>query len=287
MRSSSRPPPGVRPRVSIITAVLDRAGTIGAALDSVAAQTCQDLEHVVVDGGSTDGTLERVQAARHAVRLTCERDHGIYDAFNRGLALATGEWVAFLNSDDAYAHPRVLEAVLAAAARHPDADVLHGDVDMVDPAGRVTRELRFVPGPEPYAAFGVTLPVFQPAAFVRRRLFERLGGFDATYRIVGDYELFLRAWRAGARFQHLPGVLVHMRDDGVSERRPWVRAVEVFQASRRHTGGVGAPLVELVRYGVTRTLEQRAPAVVVAARAVKRRLLGPPTGGVARWRRHA
>lgn len=260
-------------RVSVVTAVLDRAATIGRTLASVSAQSrVAELEHLVVDGGSTDGTLELVGRAAHAVRLVSRPDHGIYDAFNRGLSLARGEWVAYLNSDDAWTDEHVVAAILDLARGHPDADVIHGDVDMVDAAGRVRRTLRFVPrpGPDPYSDMAVTLPIFQPAAFVRRALLERLGGFDARYRIVGDYDLFLRAWRAGARFVHVPRVLTRMRDDGVSERRPWIRGLEVYAASRAHTGRLAAPAYELARYELMRALDDRAPRLGELVRAAKR-----------------
>lgn len=275
-----------RPFLTIVTAARQAAATIGTTLDGVAAQRFQDLEHIVVDGGSSDGTCGRVRAAKHRVRLVSDADHGIYDAYNRGLALARGEWVTFLNADDAYAHDGVLDEVARAARAHPEADVLHGDVDLVDASGRAVRRLRFRPRHDPddpraaenYAGFVVRQEVFTPATFVRRELLLRLGGFDATYAIAGDYDLFLRAWRAGARFRPIPAVLVRMRDDGVSERRHVLRGVESFRAARRHTGQVLRPGLELLRYEVVTALDQRAPAVTSAVRALKRRLLPEPRG---------
>lgn len=275
-----------RPVVTIVTAAYQAAGTIGLTLDSVAAQSCRDLEHLVVDGGSSDGTCGRVRAAPHRPRLVSGPDHGIYDAYNRGLALARGEWVTFLNADDAYAHPGVLETVARAARALPDVDVLHGDVDLVDRQGRVARRLRFQPrhdpddprAPENYAGFVVRQEVFTPATFFRRELLLRLGGFDATYAIAGDYDLLLRAWRAGARFRPISDVLVRMRDDGVSERRHALRAVESFRAAHRRTGEVLRPGLELLRYESVTLLERHAPAVTDAVRALKRRLLPAPHG---------
>jgi GT2 family glycosyltransferase len=282
---------GPRPLVTIVTAARDAARTIGLTLDSVAAQTSQDLEHVVVDGGSTDGTCARVRAATHRVRLVSDRDHGIYDAYNRGLGLARGEWVAFLNADDAYAGADAVEALARAARAWPEVDLFHGDVDMIDAAGQVVRQLRFVPRHDPdspraaanYEGFATTLPIYQPATFMRRAVFERIGGFDDTYRIVGDYDLYLRAWKAGARLRPLPQVVVRMRNDGVSERRPWVRGLEVLRTSRRHTGRLLAPALEFLRYEVVTHLDERAPGLVDAVRALKRRVLPAPRGGVATW----
>lgn len=272
-----------RPTFTVVTATLDRAATIGATLASVAAQTRQDLEHVVVDGGSTDGTIERVLAARHRVRLVSGRDHGIYDAFNRGLALARGEWVAFLNADDAWAHPRVVEEALAAAA--PGVDVVHGDLDVVDAAGVVVRTLRFVPGPppDPYASMATGLAVFHPATFARRELLLDLGGFDARLRIAGDYDLFARAWRGGARFAHVPSVWTRMGAGGVSEARPWRRGLEVYAVSRRVTGARAAPALELARFQLMRLLDERARGVADLLRRAKRLARPTRTGPLADW----
>lgn len=273
------------PAVTVVTAVLNGAATIGRTLESVAAQDAPGIEHLVIDGGSTDGTLERVARSAHGVRVVSRPDHGIYDAFNRGVGLACGEWVAFLNSDDAWVDERVVADVLGVAASRPEVDVIHGDVDLVDAQGAVVRTLRFVPrpGPDPYRDMAVTLPVFQPASFVRRALLERLGGFDARYRIVGDYDLFLRAWRAGARFAHLPRVLTRMRNDGLSERRPVRRGLEVFVASRRHTGALVAPLLELARYQLMWALDGAAPGAADALRGLKRLTRPTRAGPLADW----
>lgn len=270
------------PLVSVVTAVLDRVSTIDATLDSVARQTrAADLEHIVVDGGSTDGTLERVLARGPGVRLVSGRDHGIFDGFNRGLGVARGEWVAFLNSDDVWVDDGVVERVLAAAAAYPEAEILHGDLDFVDAAGAVTGSLRFVPvpGPDPYVDLAWMPAVFHPASFMRRALVERLGGFDATWRIAADYELFARAWRAGARFVHLPEVMTLMRDDGVSARRPFLRGLEVFRVSRRLTGGLAGPLLELLRAQTVTLLEDRARHLLTGIRRVKHLFRGPRTTG--------
>lgn len=280
----------VGPRVTVITAVLNGAATLGRTLESVAAQSVAaqrpaGIEHVIVDGASTDGTLDLVGRATHGVRVVSRPDHGIYDAFNRGLGLARGEWVAFLNSDDVWVDDRVVADVLALAAARPEADVIHGDLDFVDAAGELVRTGRFVPGPgaDPYSDFTWTFPLFHPASFARRALFERIGGFDARFEVAGDYDFFLRAWRSGARFAHLPRVLTRMRYDGFSERHPWRRGLEFFQASRRHTRALAVPLAELARYTVMRALDDGAPRVADALRGVKRLARPARTGAMADW----
>lgn len=283
--------PGPRPLLSVVTVSLQAAATIEATLASVAAQTRRDLEHLVIDGGSSDGTCEVVRRAAPGARLVSERDRGIFDAMNKGVRLARGEWLAFLNADDAWAHEGVVEALSRAARVHPEVELFHGDVDMVDARGAVVRRQRFVPRHDPdspragenYAGFATNLPVYQPASFTRRSVFERLGGFDERWRIAGDYDFYLRAWLAGVRMRPLPEVVARMRHDGVSERRPWLRGLEVLRISRRRTGRLGAPLVELLRFETVHHLDLFAPWLVDAVRAVKRRVLPSPSGAVSTW----
>ena len=114
-------------KLSVITVVRNCADTIAETLGTVAEQSHRDLEHIVIDGASTDATLEIV--ARHAgpsVRIVSEPDHGIYDAMNKGVRLSTGQVIGFLNADDVYAHPRVIADVVAAMQRD-DVDAVFGD----------------------------------------------------------------------------------------------------------------------------------------------------------------
>lgn len=288
---SRRVVPAPRPLLSVVTVSFQAAATIEATLASVASQTCRELEHLVIDGGSSDGTCELVRRLAPDARLVSERDRGIFDAMNKGVALARGEWIAFLNADDAWGHERVVAALARAAREHPEVELFHGDVDLVDARGEVVRRQRFVPRHDPdsprarenYAGFATNLPVYQPATFTRRAVFERLGGFDERWRIAGDYDFYLRAWLAGVRMRPLPEVLVRMRNDGVSERRMWARGVEVLRISRRHTGRLVAPLVELVRLQTVHHLDRHAPWLVDGVRALKRRVLPAPSGAVATW----
>jgi glycosyltransferase involved in cell wall biosynthesis len=206
-------------KISIVTAVRNAEATIGAALESVEQQTHPDIEHIVVDGLSTDGTMEIVR--RHSARLAkvvSERDSGIYDAFNKGLRLATGDVVAFLNADDVYAAPDVLQSVHDVFER-TQAHAVFGDVEFVRPEapGRVVRHYsseRFSAGRLRYG----WMPA-HPSLFLKRRLIEQFGGFDASYRIAGDFELVARLFgREHIDFEYLPRVFVTMRTGGASTR---------------------------------------------------------------------
>lgn len=229
--------------ISIITAVYNRRSTLGEALDSLHGQSHGAVEHVVVDGGSTDGTLELLrERARPGAVILSEPDDGIYDALNKGLARATGEVVGLLHSDDMFAGPDILARVAEAFS---DEDVLavYGDLHYVareDPA-RVVRYWRsgeFHPG---RLRYGWMPP--HPALFVRRAVIERHGGYDTSFRIAGDYDAILRYFSSeGFRARYIPEVLVKMRVGGESNRslgRILRKSHEDWRAIRKN--GVGGP----------------------------------------------
>lgn len=204
-------------KTSIITVAYNARDTIAATLESVAAQTHQHIEHIVVDGASTDGTLEIIQQnGKHVARLISEPDKGIYDAMNKGLGLATGEVIGFLNADDVYADDGVLQRVAEIMVRN-DLDALFGDAEFVNPA-RPTRSVRryrsehFRPD---RIAWG-WMPA-HPSLFLRRGVYERFGNFRTDYRIAGDFELIARIFHDGTlKYRHVPEVWVRMRTGGVS-----------------------------------------------------------------------
>jgi glycosyltransferase involved in cell wall biosynthesis len=206
-------------RVSIITACYNRAATVGQAIESVASQTYGDIEHIVVDGGSTDGTLEVIARHRESVdRLIPGPDQGVYDALNKGVAAATGELVGFLHSDDFYASRDVVSMVVA-QIESQRLDAIYGDVAYVRPDDlervvRVYSSRRFRPD---RIAWG-WMPA-HPALFVSRSLFGRCGPFKTDYRIAGDYEFVARIFSRGdLRYAYVPKVLVKMRTGGLSTR---------------------------------------------------------------------
>ncbi|NJD31277.1 MAG: glycosyltransferase [Gammaproteobacteria bacterium] len=206
-------------KISIITAVRNAEHTIGSALESVQRQTYPDIAHIVVDGLSTDGTMGVVR--RHSARLAkvvSEHDSGIYDAFNKGLRLATGEVVAFLNADDVYTAPDVVAAVQQTFERTQTSAVF-GDVEFVRPdaPGTVVRRYSSQRFSAKRLRFG-WMPA-HPSLFLKRRLFEQFGGFDASYRIAGDFELVARLFgRERIGFEYLPRVFVRMHTGGASTR---------------------------------------------------------------------
>jgi len=225
-------------KISVITVCLNAAATIDATLDSVAAQTHQDIEHIVVDGGSTDGTLALI--ARRGVRvarLVSEPDRGIYDAMNKGLRLASGSVIGILNADDVYAGDAVLADVDQAMTRE-GLDALYGDVAFFAPANpektiRRYRSRHFSPG-----SIGRGWMPAHPALFLRRDVFDRHGLYKTDYRIAGDFELVARVFKDGKiKYRYLPEVLIRMRSGGVSTggwRNTILLNQEVMRACREN-----------------------------------------------------
>lgn len=223
-------------KITTITACYNSAATITHSLHSVNLQTHPFLDQVVVDGGSTDGTQDLVcQYGARVSQLVSEPDQGIYDALNKGLRIAQGDAIGFLNADDRYAHPEVL-ALVAAQMEAEGLDALFGDVAFFHaqaPERLIRRysSARFRP-----ERLGWGWMPAHPALFVRREVFQRVGEFRTNYQIAGDYEWIARAFQPGTlRYKYRPEVLVHMQTGGISTQG-WRSTVllnrEVMRACR-------------------------------------------------------
>lgn len=205
------------PKISIITACLNCESTITACLRSVARQTYSNVEHIVIDGGSTDLTLEVIAIeGAHIARLTSEKDAGIYDAMNKGLALATGEIIAFLNADDFYCDTNLLKRI-AKCMQRDSLDVLFGDVEYFNINRPDITVRRYNSGNfSPYKLDQGLMPA-HPSLFVRRTLFEKCGFFNINYKIAGDFDFIVRLFaQEDLRFHYLPEVIVRMKLGGLS-----------------------------------------------------------------------
>lgn len=202
-------------RISVVTVCRNSVRTIERTLASVAEQTHPLVEHVVIDGGSNDGTREILEAHREQFAvLISEPDRGIYDAMNKGWRQAQGEVVGFLNADDAFADPQVL-ARLAQEFADPSVDAVYGDVDLSSSTGRLVRRWRSGEFSRLKYHLGWMTP--HPATYMRRHLFESYGGFREDLRISADYELMLRfLYVQRARVKYLPTTLVQMTAGGAS-----------------------------------------------------------------------
>ena len=204
-------------KISIITVSYNSALTICDSLRSVRYQNYKNIEHIVIDGGSTDNTLEVVKTeGQHVVRLVSEKDKGIYDAMNKGIQLATGNVVAFLNADDFYKDVGVL-AQVATVMQLEQLDGLYGDVEFFRPGKPSSIVRRYNSALFNVDRLGWGWMPAHPALFVRRALFERYGMFRTDYRIAGDFEFIARVFKhPELRHRHLPESLVCMQMGGIS-----------------------------------------------------------------------
>jgi len=234
-------------KVTIITAVFNGQDSIRRTLDSVSSQDYADIEHIVIDGASTDGTLEVVQRANMPhLRTYSEKDTGVYQAFNRGLRVATGNVIAFLNSGDVYTSPSAVSAMTQVLTAS-DVDAVFGDLAVVNApqSGRMVRHYssrRFQPSKMCYGF----MPA-HPTLFLRRKVYDVVGAFDEHYRIAGDFEFCLRAFVTHEiSFRYVPGILVSMPTGGLSNRgwrSKWDITLEMRRACRNN--GVATSLPKL------------------------------------------
>lgn len=230
-----------RPTTTIITAVLNGVAHLEQCIRSVQEQELLGVEHIVIDGGSTDGTLDIIQ--RHAHHLSywqSEPDSGIADAMNKGIAKAQGEWLLFLQSDDYLYDSTILMQALGLFDKTADIQafpVLFG--------GLSTPVLKRVRGANFWLNFKTGFN--HQGTFIRRALFDRIGLYDSQFKIAMDYEFFLRAYRKDARFAYCrtPALSV-MRDTGISSQRDWPhlqqRFTEEMHVHKKHQKPSMAPL---------------------------------------------
>ena len=202
--------------VSVVTVVFNGAAYVAETIESVLAQEGVACEYWVIDGGSTDGTLDIIRGFE--ARLTgwiSEPDRGIADAFNKGLERAHGDYIMFLNADDALAHPHALEQLLSLARKHDWPDVVYGDCDLYDPtSGELLYRVIIDYERERFINAG-NLP--HPGMLMHRRYFERFGTFDTSYKVAMDYELLLRGVPALGAL-HASMLVTRVRANGISAR---------------------------------------------------------------------
>lgn len=205
-------------KFSVITVTKNAAATLDRAIKSVAAQRYPDVEYIVVDGASSDATAAVIARHRNAIsRCLSEPDHGIYDAMNKGLNLATGDFVYFLGADDYLIDDRVLSDVAAFLEAHPESDFVYGGLEVRCPNGDNPEFMP--PPPEQALEFMICGCLPHQASFASRHAFEIVGGFDLRYRIAADYDWFLRVLtQSDLVTRRLDRIVASYRMDGVSNR---------------------------------------------------------------------
>jgi glycosyltransferase involved in cell wall biosynthesis len=199
-----------QPLVSVVTAIFNGQPYVAGCLDSVLGQDYPNIEHIVMDGESNDGTVEVLRSYDDRIALwRSERDRGIYDAWNKALLDARGEWICFLGVDDEFL-PGAISAYMECAANNPQAEYLTSEGKLVFSSGKV----RIVGRPWKWKEFSRRVHTCHVGSMHRRTLFERLGNFDTSYKIAGDYEFLLRS-RSELRTAFFPKETVLVRAGGV------------------------------------------------------------------------
>ncbi|CAM4109215.1 Glycosyltransferase, GT2 family [Pedobacter westerhofensis] len=207
-------------KLSIITVVFNNERTILDAINSVSKQSYGDIEYIIIDGKSTDRTISIINSCSDRVfKIVSELDDGIYDAMNKGIALATGDVIGILNSDDVYADDRILDKVMQVFAHHDDADIVYGDLVYVreDNLDEVARTWHSQPYYDHYFEDGHVPP--HPSLFLRRSVYATAGMFNLSFRLAADYEFMLRIFKKfDFKSIYMPGVLVKMRLGGATNK---------------------------------------------------------------------
>lgn len=225
-------------KVSIITVCFNSAETIEDTIRNILSQDYRDIEYIVVDGGSTDVTLDVLTKYRSRIsKFMSEPDQGTYDAMNKGLHLATGDIVGFLNSGDFYADENVIARIVEAMQTN-NVDCSYGDLEYVakDNLEKVVRKWKSQPYQDGLFEKGWHPP--HPTFYAKKYIFDEYGRFDLNYKISADYEIMLRFLKKhGLKSCHIPEVLIRMRIGGKSNRNLWqiIKAnVECYQAWKKN-----------------------------------------------------
>lgn len=206
-------------KISIITAVYNCRDTIAQTIESILSQDYSNIELIVIDGGSTDGTLDILNQYRDYIDLfISERDEGIYDALNKGIQFSTGGVIGFLHADDSYTDKNVLKKIRQAFCTS-GVDIVYSDLVYVKngPITDVIRYWRSGPFDRGSLKYGWMPP--HPTIYARKSVYDIFGGFDRKYLISADYDFMLRILlNHNVKISYIPEVLVRMRIGGISNR---------------------------------------------------------------------
>jgi glycosyltransferase len=227
--------------ISILTTVYNNASEIRNAINSVLSQTYSNIEYIVIDGNSSDGTREIVQSYGNRIsRFVSEPDSGMYDALNKGLKMAGGDIIGILHSDDEFNHPDILAAI-AGVFEKTGCDAVYGDLVYVSKTD--TRQvLRYwKSNPFDVKKFRYGWMPAHPTLFMKKEVYEKYGGFDLRYKIAADYDLMLRTVGSGnLHCEYLPEVITRMRMGGASNKSVkniWQKTCDDWRAIRHNKAG--------------------------------------------------
>lgn len=235
-------------KISIITVTYNSAATLAHTLESVNSQDYRDIEHILVDGGSSDETVAIIQSYPHVAKWVSEKDSGLYDAINKGIQMATGDVIGILNSDDFFPANHIVSRI-ADTFEQQQVSAVYGDIAFVRPGKlekivRLYSSRKFTP-----RRFGYGYMPAHPSFYVRKSCYTSLGFYKLDYKIAADYELLMRfIFKNGVSYAYIPEILVYMRTGGVSNKNILSRYTlnkEIIKACRENGVNTNMALLSL------------------------------------------
>lgn len=262
------------PLISVVTPSFNQASFIEEALRSVRLQSYKNHEHLVIDGMSTDGTVDLLRdltagAANQGMFWSSERDSGQSEAVNKGFRQATGEIVGWLNSDDRY-RPDCFQHVVRAFKDNPDVDIIYGDYLLVDEGGKVLQVRREIEFSAFILLYHRVLYIPTTTTFFRRRIFEEGNWLDEKLQYAMDLEFFIRLSARGYRFRHIPELLAEFRMHPNSKT---CSAPDKQREEHQEVVYAVAPLLGRIRYARLRSLALSLFRVIAATKRYSEKLL--------------
>ncbi|GHT01988.1 glycosyl transferase [Bacteroidia bacterium] len=200
-------------KISLITVTYNAQESLEQTMQSVFEQTHSDIEYILIDGGSTDGTVDIIKKHESQVALwQSEKDNGIYDAMNKGIRLAKGELIGLINAGDYYA-PDAVEQVVASYKQHSECGIFHGNINLLNEDGSFFKLKK--PNSD-LSQFYHGMSLFHPTMFVHRSIYEQNGLYDTHFKIAADFDWILRNYIAGTSFFYIDHVIANFKQGGVS-----------------------------------------------------------------------
>lgn len=219
------------PKLTVITVVYNNVKDIERTLLSVLNQSYHNIEYIIIDGCSSDGTLNILRKYQEKIKLISEKDDGIYDAMNKGLALATGDYVLFMNSGDRIYAPDTVARVFASA---DDADIYYGETGMIDPKGQsLGRRRHKAPGDFNWKSFRYGMSVSHQAIYIKRALAQP---YDKRYQLSADIDWIIRSAKMAKKIVRVEGYVAKYMVGGISKKRHWQSLKERFDIMKRYYG---------------------------------------------------
>ena len=247
-------------KISIITATLNSSDTIDTCLDSIASQTYQNIEYIIIDGLSNDNTLQKIDNHVYSpTKILSEKDQGIYDALNKGIKYSTGEIIGFLHSDDYFSNNKVIEKIIEQFEENKHISAVYGDCEFVSKIDetKVLRKWKSKAFNSKLILYGWMPP--HAALYMRGEIIRSVKGFDSTFKIAGDYDCILKTFtKSGFKASYIPEVILRMRIGGTSNRsfsNILLKTKEDWKALRQNNFGIFSSIRAIIIKNISKILQ--------------------------------